>query len=97
MSVRSVIHAGVLVRVLVIVAHLSITQSLGKLFANDSNEKRVSGVTERRDREKSRRKERIRVARVTDVFVLVFTLSVDKDPPSFLTPILGTYGHVSLI
>lgn len=54
-------------RVLVIVAHLSITRSFGELFANDSDEKRVSGVTERRDREKSRRKERIIVARAADV------------------------------
>lgn len=40
-------------RVLVIVAHLSINRSLGELFANDSNEKRVNGVTERRDEEPS--------------------------------------------
>lgn len=53
LSARSLIHAGVLVRALVIVAHLSIRRSLGELFANDSNEKRVNGVTERRDEEHS--------------------------------------------
>lgn len=53
LSVRWVIGAGVLVRVLVIVAHLSITRSLREPFANDSNEKRAGGG----DREEGRRAE----------------------------------------
>lgn len=68
-----VIHAGVLVRVLLIVARVSITCSLGELFASDSDEKGVSGGTEGRDREKSGRKER----RVAQVFALVSTFWVD--------------------
>lgn len=98
-SVHSVIHAGVLVRVLVIVAHLSISRSLGELFANDSNETRVSGVTERRDREKSRIKEGIRVVRVADVCPCFHFVSGQRSTLcwSFLSPVLGTYGRVSLI
>lgn len=72
-----VIHAGVLVRALVIVARVSITRSLGELFASDSNEKDVSGMTEGRDREKSGRKER----RVAQVFALVSSFWVDTDQP----------------
>lgn len=90
-SVPSVIHAGVLVRALVIVAHLSITRSLGELFANDSNEKRVSGVTERRDGEKSSRKER-----AADVCPCFQFVSGQRSTLrwSFIIPHLWKYGRV---
>lgn len=71
-------------RVLVIVAHLSINRSLGELFANDSNEKRVNGVTreEGRRAQPKKRKASERNSRESQMFALVFSLSVDKDLPS---------------